>query len=155
MREIRAEISSPVDLMPILAGKVFHITPSTNMDSIIKKGAILPNQSGEWSSLFGNSSNGFFRLRGCVSFFDYREYGQPQWEEHAYKCMPGQILERASSISALVLSKGRYSALESWSNWKVEEKWSQRVVPHIEIGHKGAVSLENIVEHIIVSQKCS
>ena len=125
MREKYIELESKNELMPILKGKVFHVTPAFNFPQIEKSGAIFPNQNSEWSSIFGNSINGFFRLRGCVSFFDYRAYGSDEWEAHAYKCTPTQIFHQTDTISILVLSEEHYGELESWINWKLEEKWSR------------------------------
>lgn len=155
MREERIELNSKDMLMPILSGKVFHVTPSTNFPLIERSGAIVPNYDNERSSLFGNSSNGFFRLRGCVSFFDYRNYGSKEWEEHAYKCSPMQVFHHTNKISILVLSERYYDKLEPWVSWKLEEKWSQRVVPHIEAGFPGKVKLEYLSEHLIVKLKNS
>ncbi len=141
--------------MPMLAGKVFHVTPTSNMNAIEAAGEIKPNLNYEWGSLFGNSKNGFFRLRGCVSFFDYRSYGSQSWRNHAYKCTPDQILRSAASISLLVLAESKHAQLESWESWKKEEKWSQRVVPVVEAGYLGSVSVEFITEHLLVSYAIS
>lgn len=137
-------------LMPTLKGRVFHVTPSANMQAIEHSGAILPNQNSEWDSLYGNSVNGFFRLKGCVSFFDYRNYGTKEWEAHAHKCTPTQILRHANSISILFLCESQFDKLETWKKWREEEKWSQRVVPHIEAGYPGPVKLEYISEQLVV-----
>ncbi|MGR9074410.1 MAG: hypothetical protein ACU833_15220 [Gammaproteobacteria bacterium] len=147
MIERRVTLEKPGELMPMLAGKVFHVTPTSNMPAIEADGAIKPNLNSEWCSLFGNSKNSFFRFRGCVSFFDYRSYGSEKWNDHAYKCTPDQILRSAVSISILVLAESKHGQLESWEAWKKEEKWSQRVVPVVEAGFPGAVSLEFITEH--------
>jgi len=155
MREIYIEIKSENELMPLLKGKVFHVTPSVNFPQIEESGAIIPNQNGLWRSLFGNSENGFFRLRGCVSLFDYRAYGSKEWEAHAYKCTPTQILRQTDTISILVLSETHYDKLEPWINWKLEEKWSQRVVPHVEVGYSGKLKMEYLTEHLIVKVKSS
>ena len=143
------------DLEKELKGRVFHVTPTHNMLSIEKIGAVLPNLECERESLFGNSVNGYFRLRGCVSFFDYREYGSQAWEEHAYKCTPTQILGRTKSISILFLSENEYKNLVPWIKWKEEEKWSERVVPHVEAGYPGPVNLECFEEHLVVEQVSS
>jgi len=155
LQKTDVELESENNLMPILKGKVFHVTPTINIPLIVKSGAILPNTENKWNSLFGNSENGFFRLRGCVSLFDYRDYGSEEWEAHAYKCNPTQIFHQTDSVSILVLSDKYHGRLESWINWKLEEKWSQRVVPHVEVGFPGEVKIEYLSEHIIVRIKSS
>ena len=155
MQKTDVELESKNNLMPMLKGKVFHVTPTINIPLIVKSGAILPNTANKWNSLFGNSVNGFFRLRGCVSLFDYRDYGLEEWEAHAYKCTPTQIFHQTDSVSILVLSDKYHDRLESWINWKLEEKWSQRVVPHVEVGFPGEVKIEYLSEHIIARIKSS
>lgn len=148
-------IESVEDLMPKLRGRVFHVTPTYNMPSIEESGMILSNQSLAWESLFGNSVNGFFRLMNCVSFFDYRNYKTREFEEHVYKCLPTNPLRETSSISILFLAKSEFKKLASWVKWKEQEKWSQRVVPHVEAGYPGPVKLEYITEQLVVVQDCA
>jgi hypothetical protein len=59
-------------LLPMLRRRVFHVTCRSNVASIMAAGEISPNPLGERRSTFGSSAEAFFRLRGCVSCFDYR-----------------------------------------------------------------------------------
>jgi len=155
MIKTHIQLISKSELDQKLKGHVFHVTPTVNMPNIEKSNAVLPNINNERNSLFGNSINGFFRLRGCVSLFDYREYGSKEWKAHAHKCRPTLPLRQTDSISILFLSKNEYPKLESWIKWKEEEKWSQRVVPHVEVGYFGSVPLLCFTEHLVVEQASS
>jgi len=146
------KLDSKSELNQKLKGHVFHVTPTQNMPLIEKSKAVLPNINGERDSLFGNTVYGFFRLRGCVSLFDYRNYGSEEWEAHAHKCAPTLLLRQTDSISILFLSENEYPKLESWMKWKEEEQWSQRVVPHVEIGYPGSLLFECFTEHLVVEQ---
>ncbi|EAY5483660.1 hypothetical protein Q4893_004866, partial [Salmonella enterica subsp. enterica serovar Alachua] len=143
------------DILPIVSGKVFHVTPTSNMPSIKETGALIPNSHLLYHSEFGNTVNGFFRLKGCVSFFDYRCINTPHWEQHAYKCFPTQILNHNDSISILFLNENEYDKLIPWTIWKKEKAWSERVVPWVETGYKGNVPLINITQEIIVEYNIS
>ncbi len=112
--------------------------------------AIYPN-SGAFTSPFGNSVNGYFRLKGCVSLFDYRNFGTENWEEHAYKCLPTMPLDAYSPLVFLFLDAREFIKLIPWIRWKEEEAWSQRVVPHIETGYPGALALSCIKSALQVS----
>lgn len=136
------------ELFPYLKGKVFHVTPSVNMQAIRDAGALFPNHHLNQPSRFGNTENGFFRLRGCVSFFDYRGFGTLEWKEHAYKCLPTMFLKRNNPITILFLCESQFHKLESWKVWKEGAAWHQRVVPYVETGYKGRVSLEFIIEEL-------
>lgn len=150
MKYHQIKIKHHDELFPFVAGRVFHVTPSVNMQTIKAVGALVPNVELAQKSKFGDTSNGFFRLRGCVSFFDYRLFGSKKWKEFAFKCLPTKILNKSSSITVLFLGENQYSQLVSWSNWKEEEAWSTCVVPHVEAGYKGEVSLSYITEELTV-----
>lgn len=150
MKQRIFRISQHNDILPAVSGRVFHVTPTENMHLIKKSGALFPNSDLLHTSKFGNTSNGFFRLRGCVSFFDYRCFESPHWEEHAYKCFPTQILSRGDTMSSLFLHESEYAMLIPWTAWREQEAWSERVVPWVEAGYKGKVSLRSISEELIV-----
>ncbi|HCT4929005.1 TPA: hypothetical protein OTY92_000936 [Morganella morganii] len=156
MKANQLKIINPYDIIPFLSGRVFHVTPTTNMLLIKQTGALAPNFELLRVSKFGNSSNGFFRKRNCVSFFDYRCYGTKFWEEHAYKCFPTQILkrERGDKISILFLHESMFGKLISWTLWKEEEAWTDRIVPFVEAGYNGMVYLRYITEELIVEFDC-
>lgn len=146
------KVSSEKALEKELIGKIFHVTPLENLVSIQDMG-LKPNTELKIKSKFTNTATGFFRLRGCVSFFDYRNYGSKTWKEHAYKCRPTQVLDRTNAIAILFLSEGLFDNLVPWTKWKEEEAYSQQVVPHIEIGYKGIVSMSHIDKVIILEPK--
>ncbi|MET0070269.1 MAG: hypothetical protein ABW096_09510 [Candidatus Thiodiazotropha sp.] len=139
-------------ILPILANRVFHVTPTTNIDAIRECGSLLPNTDQQWTSPYGNSKNGFFRLKNCVSFFDYRCYGTKEWSDNAFKCSPTQILDRFPSITFLFLNPNTYKMLISWEQWKIEQAWRQRVVPYVECGYPGPVPLSQITELLIIEE---
>lgn len=68
MKVSQLKIISHNDILPALLGRVFHVTPENNMSLIKQSGALIPNSELLQMSRFGNSSNGFFRRRNCVSF---------------------------------------------------------------------------------------
>jgi hypothetical protein len=137
------------ELLPILIGRVFHVTTESAFENILATGFIQPNITGN-SSPFGNSDNGYFRNRNCISFFDYRNYGSPEWEAHANKCLPTLPFVDQKAIVVLFLSQTEYSKLLPWSGWKAERAWSQRVVPHVETGYPGPLSLTAITSIVKV-----
>ncbi len=127
------DISRFDDILPYLRGKVFHVTPTASLAVILADGFLLPNV-GDRVSLFGNTTTGYFRHKGCVSFFDYRRPDSEEWKEHAHKCLPTLPLTRTQQIAILFLAEKEHQKLISWEGWKREQLWSYRVVPHVECG---------------------
>ncbi|MGR5333668.1 hypothetical protein [Photobacterium damselae] len=136
-----------------MKGRVFHVTPLENLASIRRDNGLRPNTKLDIKSLFGNTETGFFRQKNCVSFFDYRDYGSNKWKEFVNKCKPTQILDSTTGIAVFFLSNKQLDNLIPWTTWKDEEAYSQRVVPYIEIGHKGFVPMKMITKVIIFERK--
>lgn len=139
------EIQSVKLLDKYLAGKVFHATPLENLRAIQRAGGLYPNVDMQFKSDFGNTEGGYFRQKGCVSFFDYRDFGSKKWKEFSSKCRPTQILIKSTGIAILVLSQDQFQNLIPWTLWKQEESCAQ-IVPYIETGLKGFVSISYITD---------
>ena len=137
-------------LLPNIEGKVFHVSKSKNWPMIEELGKIIPNENGELETSFGSSKNSFFKNKGCVSVFDYRNINEDKPQEHAYKCSPTSPLTPEEGIVIFVLREESYSTLISWEGWK-QEDLSQMVVPHVEAGYPGAIELSLIDEIIFVT----
>lgn len=138
-------------LFPYLDGRVFHVTKESYLDSIFECGEIRPNQDGFYDTTFGSSTNSFFRNRGCVSLFDYRSATPEQFEMFLEKCSPTQPASPENSIAILFVSESIYPDLLPWTLWKDEEAHQEMILPYLEAGHPGPISLEKIDEVILVS----
>jgi len=141
----RRKVSKFEEVLGSLLGRVFHVTRLSYIDDIVASGALIPNRS-DVKSPFGNSSNGYFRLKGCVSFFDYRQHESVEWKKHYYKCLPTMAISPSDPAVVMFLSDKYYPNLKSWQGWKNEERWSQQVVPHVEAGLSGMINLDMITE---------
>ncbi len=138
------------DFVSKMEGLVFHVTTLENYKYILSSGGLLANLDGSRSSVFGNS-NSFFRLRSCVSFFDYRNLDDKKVYQHLYKCLPTNVAQKYTTMAVLVLSKDAYSNLRPWTDWMQEKAYSLKVVPRIEIGYPDFVPMSSINEVFIVS----
>lgn len=132
-----------------LMGKIFHATTVESLKNISKSGFIAPNQSNLYTSPFGKH-NGYFKARGCISFFDYRPHSQ--LKNYINHCLPTKIFEHSNGIAILELSPHRYSDLIGWENWKKEGLLNQQIVPYIEKGIEGKVSMDDICSVNIIDR---
>lgn len=137
-------------LLPRLQGRLFHVSSLSNLDSITESGEIRPNQDGKYTTTFGSSANSFFRNRNCVSLFDYRSVTPEEFDDALGKCSPTRPASPDSGIAIFLLGSSVNPALLPWSLWKQEEAWKEMVVPYVEAGHHGPISLALVDETIVV-----
>lgn len=141
------------DLLPLLLGRVFHVTWRNVCEQILADGEIRTNTEGQLPSVFG-STNSFFRNRGCISFFDYRATCPEQIEDAIGKCSPYNLpsadpkLLHAPNIAFLFLSWAAYDRLIPWTRWEEEKAYSEKVVLYVEAGYPGPVPI-TLIEKIL------
>lgn len=149
---IRKESEPTHDLIALLRGRVFHVTRASYVPSILQAGFILPNADGVLPTTFGSSQNGFFRLRGCVSVFDYRNAPSEEIETFGSGCYPFQpAVPGGDGIAILTLSPETHERLLPWTLWHQEGAYKQMVVPHAEAGYPGPVAVSLISEVMYLS----
>jgi hypothetical protein len=112
----------------------------------------LPNPDGRLASSFGSSSRSFFRLRGRVSCFDYRDLTEERLRDTFWRCTPWQAGRHCNyAIGIYFLSSAACAVLESYRRWHEEEAYTEMVVPYVEAGHPGPIPLTAIDELLRVS----
>lgn len=142
----RLESDSLADIEEtFLEGRVFHVTKRAYWPAIVASGELLVNEDGSLPTTFGCSHNSYFRKRKCVSVFDYRAPLDETIRDFRSRCYPFQAAEPGSEgIVILVLSPSIHHKLIPWTRCKEENAQSEMVVPYIEAGFPGAISLDYI-----------
>lgn len=139
-------------LLPLLRHRVFHVTCAANLPAILASGRISANLDGTLPTAFGASRNSFFRLRDCVSVFDYRTATDEEIDKSLTKCTPWQAGRMCGfEIAIFFLNNAAGSRLEPWPLWKTTESYRQMVVPYVEAGHPGPIPLASIDELLKVT----
>ena len=152
MRETHKHISNGNafnELLPLLVGRVFHVTKEQNWSYISTSGKLLPlPHVGQYVRTFGTKS--YFQQQGCVCLFDYRNFYEAKPQEHYHKCLPTMPLTENKPIRVLFLNPGHYDELVSWSQWH-ENGTGRNVVPYVETGLMGDIPLNFFDEALIVT----
>ncbi len=147
MIKSQIEIHNDHDFFNEIAGKVFHATTLENIKKIEVDG-VLRLKLDKVDFPFGKGINGYFRSKGCVSFFDCRDI--KKWETHVFRCRPTKIFNKFSSMSVLILKTSHHDNLISLSGSEKRKAMAESAVPDIEVGICGNVPLDYISHHIIV-----
>ncbi len=150
METIEVLIKNDSDIFEIVKGSIFHITPWYNTEGILKSGAINNNSQKKYKSPWRVGSNGYYRERKCVSFFDYRYYDSPEFKDNEFKCNLTKFLCPDSHKSSIfILSEYEYPKLKTWDDVK-DAGCGYIIVPYIEAGYPFHVDLSVIDTHFIV-----
>ncbi|MBI3933984.1 MAG: hypothetical protein HY316_04780 [Acidobacteria bacterium] len=135
------------ELMPLLIGRVFHVTQLDFLEGILTAGKIHANRDGRLPTTFG-LGNSYFRSRGCVSLFNLHDASEEERNKSIPKCHP--IYPGYDRLAYLFLSPTHYSRLIPWTRWK-DENASAAIVPYIEAGYPDSIPLSAIEEILRVT----
>ncbi len=138
----------PNSLLPRLMERVFHVSLLSSLEKIKEDGEIKVSGTGLCPSVYPGHYNSFMRNRGYVSLFDYRSVPQEHLEDSLDKCSPTQGATPESGIVIFLFSRSDIPKLLSWREWNLEDAPREMVVPYVEAGHKGPISLKLIDEII-------
>ena len=148
---IRHESES--EILRLIEGQVFHVTKEKNWASIIESGELRPNLSGHLPTSFGSSKKSFFRLRGCVSFFDWRDKPTEEIADFRRRCWPFQsAVPGGDGVVFMIASEAIHDRLISWKEWEKDRAWDQMIVPYAEAGVRGSVPLSYFVEFVLYTR---
>ncbi|MBI3099528.1 MAG: hypothetical protein HYY93_15075 [Planctomycetes bacterium] len=136
--------------MPRLVGRAFHVTTNAALSSIERDGEIRPSTSGVYPFQYPQSGQSFFRLRGCASVFDLRRVPNGQIEQSLWKYYFLNPFD-GNQPCFLTLSSRAASRLEPWTAWEQKRDYSQMVIPYVEAGHLGPISVGDIDRVLLVT----
>lgn len=137
-------------MLPILRGRAFHVTVLDNLSKILQDREIRPGATDTRRRPFGDY-NSYFRNKGCISIFDYRSITEQQLQKSLEKCSPDQPLLglKFAAIAIFVLLTERCPELISPSQCE-DIPYKETIVPYVEAGHHGPLSLDFVDELLIV-----
>lgn len=139
-------------IISLLANHIFHVTKFENIASILAQKKIVASIDNRDQFTFGYSSNSYFKNRNCVSLFDFVNTSEGKIQTQITKCHPIQPLLNYKAIGIFILKKESYCNIIPWNDWKIEEAYSEMIVPYIEAGYPNQIDITDIAELIIVQK---
>jgi hypothetical protein len=134
------------ELLPVLRGRVFHVTTVAGFAKIQVDGHIGTNLDG---TLRAPQYRGYFRLHDCVSFFDLR---RPEAE--IQRAFDMQAFVNPNSDDApifLFLRPEHFDNLITWNDELLQKSLGYQIVWYIESGFPGSVSTDYIDDVLAVT----
>ena len=148
-----AERELTATVLPMLTGRVFHVTSGEAYIRIAKHGSIRLNDQRDLPISFEFSNLSYFRCRACVSVCDLREKTDEEVREGLCKYNFIRPREDWLVVAYLVLGESARERLVTWADAVCEAGATIQGVPHIEAGHPGPVSVDELEEVLIVDVK--
>ena len=128
--------------LPVLTGEIFHVTSPESAKSILSSRYINPVSFPGIKPKWAGSPKSYFGEMGCVSVCDLTG-------ENAFKVDTSInkyyfLNPKNESLVVYMIFYPEISAdLIPWQSWK-ENGASNQIVPYLEAGHKGPISIEYI-----------
>ena len=123
-------------LLPLLLGRVFHVTTEATFDRICQLGRIYSNQEVEFALTLGHSKNCYGRKRGWVSLFDLSHTADAHNENtHVY----------------LFMAESAWPSLISWKRASREVGATEVFIPFVEAWYPGDIPIELVSDSLMVT----
>ena len=138
------------ELLPLLLGRVFHVTTHAAFEKICADGKICVNTDGSLTPS-AYYRNAYFRSHGCVSVCDLRFAGPEQVDQalRAYYFLNPEADRAAPAF--LFLNSQSYPQLRSWREQGKSREFDKAIVPHIEAGFPDQIPLEFLDQALLVN----
>ena len=137
-------------VMPLLRGRVFHVTTEAALDGIRRSGHIHSNQQAQFP-FAPQSDNSYGRKRGSVSLFDLSAAEDAYVKEALMRYWFLRAFRVESTHVYLFLSEGACSSLISWKHAARDAEGREGFIPFIEAWYPGDLSLDLISDRLIVT----
>jgi hypothetical protein len=138
-------------LLPRLRGRVFHVSCYSNLHAIQTAGEIASNGEGKLQSSFGSAERSYYRLRGCVSVFDYRRVEESDLQLSLGACSPFQALWNCrDALAFFFLTEEALARLDVSGQSREALRSGHMVVPYVEAGYPESIPLSCVEEVLVV-----
>lgn len=134
-----------------LVGRVFHVTSHAAAEMILGGEGIRNNRDGQFVTGFGTAELSFFRLRGCVSVFDFRNMTKEAWEFVSFVGGLNPAGAARNNPAFLFLADSCFDSLETYATWQAEGPHNRMIVPLIEAGYPDHIPVAMITSALFVT----
>lgn len=138
------------ELLPLLLGKVFHVTTKDACSDIMAEKIIRNNMNGDYKSHFPQSKNSYGLNRGYVCLFDLRSATTEQIQDALMKLYFLNPFRNKSDPYFLIVSSSVWSKLIDTSVARSEIGFKEMWIPDVECWYPKDLSLDNVDEIIEV-----
>jgi hypothetical protein len=137
-------------LMPILRGRVFHMTKEEKLNDICRSGWIYSQQQAQFV-FAGKTETTYGRKRGWVGLFDFRDKQDKDIKDALIRHWFFRTLCNAGTHAYLILAENACSSLISWKQAFREVGNKEFFVPFVETWYPGDMPLDLVSDCFVVT----
>jgi hypothetical protein len=138
-------------VLPLLRGRVFHVTEEEKFDDIIRRGSIYSTRPGQFMLSFGRLKESYGSKRGWVSLFDLSNPHDADIRETLLRYYFFKSFHKDhGQICILFIAQDAWSSLISWQRARREVAGKELYVPFVEAWYPADIPLNLITDGLIV-----
>ena len=136
-------------LLPLLLGRVFHVTAGDRLPLIRETGFVKTNRDGTFGDTYQRSRMSVGRKKGFVCLFDFRNATDEeiQW---GLDCFPLLAPSFGDRIAFLIVSPPAYRELVLWNDIRSHELTPFLRIPEVECWFPTDMPLSAVEEVLLV-----
>ena len=138
-------------LLPLLRGRVFHVTTAATFERICQRGWIYSTQEIDFALTLGHSKNCYGRKRGWVSVFDLSYTTDSDIKEALIRYWFLRSIRNENTHLYLFLAESAWPSLISWKRASREVGATEVFIPFVEAWYPGDIPIELVSDSLMVT----
>lgn len=138
-------------MLPLLRGRVFHVTKTESFEDIRRSGWIYCKQQAQLAFTPRQPENSYGRKRGWVSLYDLRDPSDVEIKEALIRYWFLRTIGDESTHVYLIVAESAWSSLISWKRASREVGGKEFFIPFVEAWYPGDVPLQLVADSLVVT----
>jgi hypothetical protein len=138
-------------LLPLLCGRVFHMTNEEKSNDIYRSGWISSEKQAQFVFAPGQTEATYGRKRGWVSLLDFSDKKDRDIKDALIRHWFFRTLRNGGTHAYLIVAESAYSSLISWEQVYREAGGKEFFIPFVETWYPGDMPLQLVTECFVVT----
>jgi hypothetical protein len=138
-------------LLPLLRGRVFHMTKEEKSNDIYRSGWIYSQEQAQFVFTPGQTEATYGRKRGWVSLFDFSDKKDKDIKEALIRHWFLRTLRNAGTCAYLIVAESACSSLISWEHAFRETGGKEFFIPFVETWYPGDMPIQLVSDCLVVT----
>ena len=138
-------------MLPLLSGRVFHVTKQETFDDICRSGWIYSQHQAEFAFTLTQSENCYGRKRGWVSLYDLSSPTDAEIKKALIRYAFLKTNNNEDTLVYLIVAEDAWPSLISWKRAIREVGGKEFFIPFVEAWYPGDMPLQLVSESLVVT----